>query len=110
MMQQNLPLSHQAAPKSTAAMVARLKQTDSDFQWYPTTTEILNIIKNDIDHLIDERYLESQPSILDCGAGDGRSLMHLTAGKKYAIEKATPLISAMDVEIFVIGADFHQKF
>lgn len=109
MMQQNLSLSHQAAPKSTAAMVARLKQTDSDFEWYPTTTEILNIIKNDIDHLIDERYLESQPSILDCGAGDGRSLMHLTAGKKYAIEKAKPLISAMDREIFVIGADFHQQ-
>ena len=109
MMQQNLPLSHQAAPKSTAAMVARLKQTDSDFEWYPTTTEILNIIKNDIDHLIDESYLESQPSILDCGAGDGRSLMHLTAGKKYAIEKAKPLISAMDREIFVIGADFHQQ-
>lgn len=109
MMQQNLPLSHQAAPKSTAAMVARLKQTDSDFEWYPTTTEILNIIKNDIDHLIDESYLESQPSILACGAGDGRSLMHLTAGKKYAIEKAKPLISAMDREIFVIGADFHQQ-
>ena len=81
MMQQNLSLSHQAAPKSTAAMLAHLKQTDSDFEWYPTTTEILNIIKNDIDHLIDERYLESQPSILDCGAGDGRSLMYLTAGK-----------------------------
>jgi hypothetical protein len=109
MMQQNLPLSHQAAPKSTAAMVAHLKQTGSDFEWYPTTTEILNIIKNDIDHLIDERYLESQPSILDCGAGDGRSLMYLTAGKKYAIEKAKPLISAMDREICVIGADFHQQ-
>lgn len=109
MLQQNLPLVHQAIPKSTSAMVRKLKETESDFEWYPSTTEILDVVKKDIDHLIEERYLESHPSILDCGAGDGRCLMYLTKGKKYAIEKAKPLISAMDREIFVIGADFYQQ-
>jgi hypothetical protein len=107
MMQQNLPLAHHPAPKSTAAMVAHLKQTNSDYEWYPTTTPMLECIKKDIDQMVKEIVLEDSPSILDCGAGDGRALMYLTKGKKYAIEKAEPLITAMDRSIYVIGADFH---
>lgn len=104
-----LELAPNNPPKSTRAMVAHLKQHDSDFEWYPTSNEILSIIKADIDTMIDDYELPERPSILDCGAGDGRSLMYLTKGRRLAIEKSKPLITAMDKSIFVIGAEFHHQ-
>jgi len=110
MMQQLTAHNHQQnTPKTTHAMVTQLKRDESDFEWYPTSNAMLDVIKKDIDYLVSEFFLEENPSVLDCGAGDGRSLMYLTKGKKYAIEKAKPLITAMDRSIFVIGADFHQQ-
>lgn len=104
-----LDFDHEPKKKTTSALVKQIKETDSDFQWYPTTNQILSSIKSDIDQLIENLDLEQSPSILDCGAGDGRSLTFLTKGDKYAIEKSKPLITAMDSSIFVIGADFHQQ-
>lgn len=94
---------------STHALVKQIKQADQDFEWFPTTPEILEVIKADIDAMVDDLILDQNPSILDCGAGDGRSLMFLTKGKRYAIEKSRPLLTAMDRSIFIIGADFHQQ-
>ena len=96
-------------PKSTRAMVAHLRKNASDFEWYPTTEAILSIVRSDIDELVKDYEIEERPTILDIGAGDGRSLMYLTEGKKLAIEKSRPLITAMDKSIFVIGAEFHQQ-
>lgn len=94
---------------TTSALVRQIKEHGQDFQWYPTTDEILSVVKSDIDQMIEDLDLDQAPSLLDCGAGDGRSLMYLTKGDKYAIEKSKPLITAMDSSIFVIGADFHQQ-
>jgi len=94
---------------STSALVARIKAENQDFEFYPTTDEILNVIKADIDEMVEDYTIDNNPSILDCGAGDGRSLMKLTGGKRYAIEKSNPLIAAMDRSIFVIGSDFKQN-
>lgn len=105
-----LEFDHQQPPKSTAAMVTRLRQEQQDFEWYPTTEEILSVIKQDMEALQADFQLEKHPSILDCGAGDGRSLNYLSPkGDKYAIEKSEPLITAMDRDIFIIGSDFHQQ-
>lgn len=95
--------------KSTMALVSRIKSEDQDFEWYPTTEEMLKVIKDDIDKMVDDYDINPNPSILDCGAGDGRSLKYLTEGQRYAIEKSKPLIQAMDKSIFVIGAEFHQQ-
>lgn len=110
-MQSALPFDDFPQPRrnTTMALVRKIKETNEDFEFYPTTDEILQTIKNDIDSMIQDRIIEPRPSILDCGAGDGRSLMKLTDGKRYAIEKSKPLIQAMDSSIFVIGADFHQQ-
>jgi len=104
-----LELTPNNPPKSTRAMVAHLRDTGQDWEWYPTTDEILSIIKDDIDSMIENRDLSEHFSLLDCGAGDGRSLMYLTKGRKLAIEKSRPLITAMDKSIYVIGAEFHQQ-
>tara|TARA_R110001583_G_scaffold50938_1_gene158994 strand:- start:327 stop:2045 length:1719 start_codon:yes stop_codon:yes gene_type:complete len=104
-LQMNAPLKR----PSTHSLVKHIKQVEQDFEWYPTTTEILEVIKTDIDAMVEDLILDQSPSILDCGAGDGRSLMYLTKGKRYAIEKSRPLLTAMDRSIFIIGADFHQQ-
>ncbi len=90
--------------RSTAAMVVQLKNDSSDLEWYPTTGAMLAVIKEDIDKEGDE-----YPSLLDCGAGDGRALMYLTKGKKYAIEKSQPLLQAMSRDIFIVGTEFMEQ-
>ncbi|MGR5328532.1 DUF4942 domain-containing protein [Photobacterium damselae] len=105
--------------KHTSKLVRKIKEQDEDFEWYPTTQEIVDIITNDLNTLYSVRYEcyrdESEPSyhrsmsVLDCGAGDGRVLSALTNGKKYAIEKSTILQQEIDKSIFLIGTDFEQQ-
>ena len=81
--------------------------TEHDFEWYPTTSEIIDCINKDIE---DHKSLHtSLSSVLDCGAGDGRVLQALKATKKYAIEKSRPLLDSMSHDIFIIGTDFQQQ-
>jgi len=87
--------------KSISSLVAELKNNNQDLDFYPTTTEIINIIKKSID--------EDNCSILDCGAGNGNALNKLTNGKKYAIEKSQILIKEMNPDIFIVGCDFHEN-
>lgn len=90
---------------SATAIVQQLKQEQQDFEWYPTTDEIIDTIKQHIGKInLDQSY-----SVLDCGAGDGRVLNALATGKKYAIEKSKPLLSSLSRDIFVVGTDFHQQ-
>ena len=44
------------------------KSTGQDFEWYPTTPQMIDAVKKDFSGDFDH------PSILDCGAGDGRVL------------------------------------
>ena len=81
-------------------LLTTVKEQDQDFEWYPTTTEIISLVKS--------RMQIDQP-VLDCGAGDGRVLDALTEGSKYAIEKAVPLIQAMSPDIVIVGTDFFQS-
>ncbi len=90
---------------TTLRLVEKLKDYGQDFEWYPTTGEILNRVKTSID----KDYPYEQPSILDCGAGDGRSLMNLTEGERYAIEKSVPLIEVMDRSICIVGTEFREQ-
>ena len=96
--------------KSTREMIQILKEVDQDYEWYPTTEEIIECIKLDIRKINDVRDGDKiTSSILDCGAGDGRVLQALTFGTKYAIEKAKPLLEQLNHQIFVVGTDFTQQ-
>lgn len=81
--------------------IAELKHTNQDFEWYPTTEEIISEVKSNISG--------EYASVLDIGAGDGRVLEKLTEGKRYAIEKSRPLLDRLDKSIFIIGTDFYQQ-
>lgn len=97
--------------KSTNTIIKELKGTQQDFEWYPTTDEIIDCVKQDMKLRSFGLHspIDYSPNILDCGAGDGRVLEKLTKGKRYAIEKALPLVQAMDSSIYVIGADFEHQ-
>lgn len=93
---------------STTTLLQQVKNDNEDFEWYPTTKEIINTIKQDIE--TNQPHNKASLSILDIGAGDGRVLNSLSfGGNKFAIEKSQTLINAMDRNIFIIGTDFEQQ-
>jgi len=99
-------------------IVKELKENEQDFEWYPTTSEILKPIARDIKS---EKY--NGCSILDIGAGNGQVFNILYdminvvdehgqnsfSMTKYAIEKSRILIDKMPDDVFVIGSDFHKQ-
>lgn len=100
-------------------MVERLKAAGEDFEWYPTTDEIIATVANDIREIDD---YGSRDGFLDVGAGDGRVLEQvkemLTDPERetrtihvqlFAIEKSTIHLSAMPKSIVVLGTDFHEQ-
>src|SRR5690554_1966408 len=85
---------------SVHALVRDLKASSQDYEWYPTTPEIIACVKEDLHKLFSPPGQSSvAASVLDCGAGDGRVLNALTEGSKYAIEKAVPLLNSLDKSI-----------
>lgn len=88
--------------------VEQLKNEDQDFEWYPTTDEIIEAVSN---HLKDNTPSSSyRRNVLDCGAGDGRVLKALAESRnRYAIEKARIHIKGYGTGIWLIGTDFARQ-
>ena len=87
-------------------MILSMKENNEDFEFYPTTRGMLQVIHGQIDH---------NCSILDIGAGNGNALQifdELSSPnhhQKYAIEKSGILRSQMPADIFILGTDFHSQ-
>lgn len=105
----------EAKPKtSTRERVEQLKQLGEDFEWYPTTAEMIQVIVDDICKFDRQHYYRGRAfQFMDVGAGDGRVLAAVQAelpnAKLFAIEKSMTHVNAMDQEVVVIGTDFHQQ-
>lgn len=127
---------NKALPKISTAQKLRMLQTaDEDFEFYPTTDEIMAAMKKDIwkyfrehDRSYNTRKEEkieittdyeyafnkgkktetlSIGSYLDIGSGDGRVLDLFPAGKKYGIEIARAQADDLIRRgIFLIGRNF----
>lgn len=91
-------------------LVSNLKENEQDYEWYPTTKEILKCVKEHINY--------GFSSILDIGAGDGRVLKELAfiesdrgsyLEKMYSIEKSEILRARQDKDIIPLGCDFWQN-
>lgn len=86
----------------TSQIVESIKQEHQDFEFYPTTDEIISTIKPELNGI----------SILDIGSGNGATLDKLTDGgrwRKYAIEKSSMLQSLINPKTIVIGTDFFEN-
>ena len=101
---------------STASTLGTLTENDEDFEWYPTTDEIIRKVSRDIRN---EHEYGHGSSFLDIGAGDGRVLQAIASHMKeydqhyhadlFAIEKSFTHLAAMPKNITVIGTDFEQQ-
>lgn len=95
----------------TLAIVEQLKSSQEDFEWYPTTSDMIETVANAISQRRKSKYDELK--VLDCGAGDGRVLAQLSDAleniKTFAIEKARPHLDAIQAEHCIIGTDFTQQ-
>lgn len=107
---------------STAQMLSELKAAGQDFEWYPTTNEIIQKVAIDIKLKFNRS--RNGISVLDIGAGDGRALIGIRSlcnaesdrswesvsiANLFAIEKSTLHIANMPKDIVVIGTDFHEQ-
>lgn len=91
-------------------LLKSVKESKQDFEFYPTTNEIIACIQSDIRTLYDLEDDEPiKHTVLDCGAGDGRVLYQLTEGTKLAIEKSKPLLELLAKDIVIIGTEFDQQ-
>lgn len=98
---------------STQQLVQQIKEAGQDFEFYPTTKEIVYRVWRGIYR---DRW---HARILDIGAGNGNFFRLLDECekeygkgdgpdyKKYAIEKSPILLSNLPADVFVIGTDFH---
>jgi len=97
---------------STANALSELKTTGQDFEWYPTTNQIIGAFHRHANVL--------QPSsLLDIGAGNGKVLIGFKelcrdnkdayATDYFAIEKARPLLDSLPIDIGILGTDFWEQ-
>lgn len=106
-----------------AAVLAEVKAAGEDFEWYPTTSEIIRDVCKAIPQYVggsyERRYSASREvgCILDVGAGDGKVLEAIKRdieGKGrsvslYAIEKSAVLIQRLDPSVYIIGTEFEAQ-
>lgn len=91
-------------------IIQQLKDAEQDFEFYPTTNEIIRALTRDIN----KGHYHRAESMLDIGAGNGKVLNAVRDAKIgvhtfYAIERSAILRDRLDNDIFVIGTDFHQQ-
>lgn len=107
-------------------ILSQLQDADQDFEWYPTTEEIISRLCVDLTVQLESEHRSRSGAvqILDVGAGDGRVLKAIAktlAGKEsdrhwerhatelFAIEKSQIHIANMPLNVAIIGTDFHAQ-
>lgn len=112
----------------TAQIIEALKSNGEDFEWYPTTQEIVDRLAEHIFHKRSYGKGEYEcefSSVLDIGCGNGSFFEKLDRtepqrfnestdyGKmlrtRYGIEKSFELCDRLPTDIVVIGTDFNEQ-
>lgn len=97
------------------ALITHLRETEQDFEFYPTTDEIIGRLIRDIKGLrYENRFEFREPrSFLDIGAGHGKVLRAVKERadikELYAIEKAPALCQRLAADIFIVGTEFDEQ-
>ena len=100
------------AKLSTAATIKDLKDSNTDFEWYPTTDRMIQKIIADVNSA---DYSEKASRIIDIGAGDGRVLQAFYDDKDLhvydllGVEKSPNHVSRWSSKITFIGGNFYES-
>ena len=98
---------------NTNQLIKELKAQGQDFEWYPTTDEMVQCLIKGVEEACkkgDNYARTCIRKVLDIGAGDGRVLKKLSDefnAQSYMIELATKHIENYDFG-FVVGRDFYN--
>ena len=98
---------------SFPSQLTRVQAANEDFEWYPTTDEIIAALLADITATDDpERRWRSNFSFLDIGAGNGKVLKAVAEldqiGDLLAIEKSRALTAILPEKVLLLGVDFNN--
>ena len=101
---------------SINALIEELKENNQDFEFYPTTKEMIKCIYNDME--------SGYNNILDIGCGTcnfkkffeefqaaeskRNNFNYTKLGKYYVIEKSRILLDKLDKDTIVLGTDFRN--
>lgn len=85
----------------TQALINELKENNQDFEFYPTTKEMVACI---------ESKLGNAKDVLDIGCGTCNFKKYYKGGisKYFVIEKSKILLEKLDKDAIVLGTDFHN--
>lgn len=88
-------------------LIIDLKKNQEDFEFYPTTDEMLKVIVNDIKN----KYTYGYHKLLDIGCGTCKIMNFLdyTDFRYFVIEKSKILIDKLPKQAIFIGADFNNN-
>lgn len=110
--------------QSSSQLLAKVKKAGQDFEWYPTTKEIIETMYFDIlEKNYKGEYENTNKSILDIGAGNGKLFStikeisnsrneeeaKLNISSAYAIEKSQVLLNSLDDDVYIVGTDFNAQ-
>lgn len=94
--------------------LTRIKELNEDFEWYPTTDEIINSMENDLSEFLRKIHnYRRGNSFLDIGAGNGKVLKSVKKNfsnfnRFLFVEKSQFHNSNMDRDFCLLGSDFHK--
>ena len=55
-------------------LINKIKENNEDFEFYPSTKEMIQVISNDIKNNVSNRYPSNTFNVLDVGCGNGNAL------------------------------------
>lgn len=111
-------------------LIQNLKENDQDFEFYPTTNQIILQVYYQINSGRKDRYYDESFSLLEIGCGNGKVFKKLEEfaatekaeqektkeksncvylKEKFAIEKSQILINQLPEDVVILGTDFHEQ-
>jgi hypothetical protein len=121
--EQHAPEPPAKPPGKFTTNLAEIKKMKEDYEWYPTTNEILLRFGECVMSTTAGDYRGEFTKILDVGAGNGKVLefaaglqsRHNSHGRNgqlftsfYAIEKSQTHLSNLKASTYIMGVDFHK--
>ena len=96
-------------------LVTTIKENNEDFEFYPTTQEIVNALQKHLKIYLSTKYYENSRiyKLLDIGCGNGSFFQKFCTDdfahvQKFGIEKSNILAEQLE-DVVLLGSDFNEQ-